>query len=60
MVFPTNSLDSYFQSVIQSVLYYEAQPLDRMTESKSDYSQLRGVYLDLDTKLESLQNSGFR
>lgn len=54
-----NRLDSYFISLINSLMTLEAQPLERL-ETQRDQVNLRvGAYRDVKSKLEELQEAVF-
>ncbi len=51
------ALDSYFTTLISSIMTLERQPLERMTTQRDTFNVKRGAYSDLDTKLENLQDA---
>ena len=51
-----NALDPLYTALINNILDYERQPLARLEDQRDSLNILRGVYLDLDTKLSGLQD----
>lgn len=51
------ALDSYFTSLISSLMEIERQPLERMTTQRDTFNVKRGAYSDLNNKLDSLQDA---
>ncbi|MCB9134660.1 MAG: flagellar filament capping protein FliD [Anaerolineales bacterium] len=51
------ALDSYFTTLISSLMEIERQPLARMTTQRDTFNVKRGAYSDLNTKLDSLQDA---
>lgn len=51
------ALDSYFTTLISSLMEIERQPLARMTTQRDSFNVKRGAYSDLNTKLDSLQDA---
>ena len=50
-----NALDPLYTALISNILDYERQPLARLEAQRDSLNILRGVYLDLNTKLGDLQ-----
>ena len=51
-----NALDPLYTALIQNILDYERQPLARLEDQRNSLNIVRGVYLDLNTKLGDLQD----
>jgi flagellar hook-associated protein 2 len=52
-----NGLSDNFNMLINSVMTYEHQPIDRMTQQKDQITLHRAAYLDMKTNLSNLQDA---
>jgi flagellar hook-associated protein 2 len=57
MALTVGNLDSYFVNLVNDVMAVERQPLTRLQKSRDQVSVQRGVYTDLNGKLQSLQDA---
>jgi flagellar hook-associated protein 2 len=57
MALTVGNLDSYFTNLISSLMVVERQPLTRLQASRDQVSVQRGVYSDLNGKLQELQSA---
>jgi flagellar hook-associated protein 2 len=52
-----NGLDSYFTNLISNLMVLERQPVTRMAEQKDALARQKGVYSDLKSKFDGLQDA---
>ncbi len=57
MALITGQLDSTFTNLISDLMAIERQPLTKLTTQKNSLSVQKGVYTDLQSKLDSLKNA---